>query len=158
MIKKEKNRKINKIVKEDENKNKSFFKKNEKQIVGVFFLFMFILVSVVIKISDNNLKKRLLENPGYSIATIVRYTKAGGYRPPTPACAKVTFYANEKKIEKTLSDGVIRPCEPGSQYIILYNKKDPEEAWLLMEYRIIRDGDFQKYMEELKVNPPVLRR
>lgn len=157
MIKKEKNRKTNKIVKEDEIENKSFFKKNEKQIVGVFLFFMFILVCVVIKVSDNNLKKRLLENPGYSIATVIDYTE-GGLNFPSHSTAQIIYYVNDKKIEKTVFDGVIRPCEPGSQYVILYNKKDSDEAWLLMEYRIIRDGDFQKYMEELKTKQPVLMR
>lgn len=158
MINKEKNRKTNKIVKEDEMEKKTFFQKHANVIVPVFFLTGMILLFIEVRVSRHNLEKRLLENPGYSIATVVSYTKSGGYRPPMGPKARVTYYANDKKIEKTVFDGVIRPCEPGSQYIILYNKKDPEEAWLLMEYRIIRDGDFQKYMEELKVNPPVLRR
>ncbi|MDR2037434.1 MAG: hypothetical protein LBQ60_05880 [Bacteroidales bacterium] len=124
-------------------------------IWGMLTVFAFIVIKIASRSIENDVKS-LLENCEYTVGTVKVFFIPN--KPPDPYL-RYKYYVDGTEIEGreyhnlVLTRGM-KGAEVDERYIVAYSKKNVKESVMLFKYPIKQAGDFEKYLEEFKINPP----
>ena len=137
----------------------------KKEYIQLALIFLFLLLIVVFVQYDRySVKRNILKNPAYAVATIRHYTAASDRQSRTGSNVFISFTYEGKHIDtdsKVPLENNGRVIESGKDYkgekfLVIYNKDNPEECILLFNYPIRKETDFDRYMKRFETDPPIL--
>ena len=114
--------------------------------------------------SEKAKMQRIESTPGYTVGIIIKYNTSrnpvfkgdGGL----PASVNFDYQIDGTTYSNRIEEGngfnykIPEDIKKNSKYIVIYEKGKPEESYLLFDYPIRKQGDFERYLKELKTHTP----
>lgn len=130
-----------------------------------------VIIIIFVNKVQNKYIERILNNAEYTTGKVFFFSgsKSGLVVPgliqstPKPTNAFTKYFVDNTEYENK------NTCGPGIQYIpdtgiqkgdkflVIYNKKKPKESCVLFDYPIKDNGDFERYVKNLKNNPEKIK-
>lgn len=138
--------------------NIKFTKKNV-----IIWCILFVVGIIILCWSLNRTEtkiKEIFENCEYTIGIVTIFHKAtpkiGQFTDGTPRYIEYSFLINGVEMTHMDQSNYNQNDEVrvGDKYIVIYSKNNPKNSIILVDYPIFSTSDFEKYIEEFKINPP----
>jgi len=131
------------------------WRKKNILILSILFIIGMFAYNYTTRRLDNKVKS-IFDDCGYTVGTVDVFLKvplnSGGVLPHVEYRYKVG--GDEINGEGGYYFMPLDGVEKGEKYIVLYSNKDVRNSVMLFKYPIKQDVDFEKYLEEFKINPP----
>lgn len=108
-------------------------------------------------------KKSILENFEYSTAVVIKKYEYGYFDSVKGSLPSVNvFYGFEDqyfesdivaigmKLETIFDKSKIEPVEVGDRFLMIVSKNDPNKFIILWDFKLIQQGDFEKYVKKFE--------
>ena len=134
--------------------NKIKWTKKNILMYGIIFVIGMVIYVYFSRRLDNEVRS-ILDDCGYAVGSIELFLKATGNRGTTTSQVRYRYNADGNEIEARQSYSVPHEgIEKGDKYIVAYSNKNVKKSVMLFDYPIKQEGDFEKYLEKFKINPP----
>jgi len=118
-------------------------------------LMAYLTVKIVLERDEN----KILDDCGFAVGTVEAFFYSASNRSFVRYDLKYKYNVDGIEFEGKKHSFVPREgVKRGDKYIVAYSNKNVKNSVMLFEYSIKQDGDFEKYIEKFKVNPPKFRR
>jgi len=128
-----------------------------KKIMKIVFV-LALIASIYFIMRNHDKINSILDDPEYTIGTVECFMPEGRLNMAPSSSVRYRYTVDGVEFESTRSLRLPREgIEKGDRFIVAYSNKNAENSVMLFDYPIKEDSDFEKWLEEFKINPPRLR-
>jgi len=140
--------------------------KSRKEKIEFALLILGIIGIIIFKVFDNKSNREILHNQGYTIGILTQIHKSKSFVSWVPNSYQLTINTPTIKFTYCVKDSTFKgnygtdtfPINEelavvGKAYFVVYSKKNPNTARILLDYAVRDSAEFKKTVNAFTLNP-----